>query len=104
MNDPRVLPSRQVRLRPEAAREQVSPLPAGNLGKPRLDRGSGLLGDFELDGPSRLLLNDGGAVPDPAAGSRCDADGWFLSSMIVSFEPTTPSRLQSGNDRLNILS
>jgi hypothetical protein len=66
MNDPGVSPRRQVRLRPESAPED----PAGNLGKPGLDRGSGLLGDFELDRPPRLLLNNGGAVSDTAAGAN----------------------------------
>jgi len=35
-----------------------------------MDRGSGLLGDFELDRPTRLLLNDGGAFANPAAGAN----------------------------------
>ena len=37
-------------------------------------------------------------------GSRRGTDGWFLSSMIVSSEPTAPSRLRSGEGRRDILS
>jgi len=35
-------------------------------------------------------------------GSRRSTDGWLLSSMIVSSEPTAPSRLRSGEDRRGI--
>src|ERR1700751_2887154 len=69
MNDQGVLPRRQVRLPPEAAREEVPLLPAGYLGKPGVDRRSGLLGDLELNRPARLLLNNRSAVSDPAAGA-----------------------------------
>src|SRR5215510_8715468 len=70
MDDPGILPGRQVRLRSDPAVEEVPGAPAWIVGKPRLDRGSGLLGDLELHRPARLLLNDGRAVKDPPA----DAD------------------------------
>jgi hypothetical protein len=35
-----------------------------------LDRGSGLLGDLELNRLARLLLDNGSAVSDPAAGTN----------------------------------
>jgi hypothetical protein len=69
MDDPRILPGREVRLRPEPAREKVPSIPGLDLGKPGSDRGSGLLGDFELNRPARLFLNDVGAVSDPTAGA-----------------------------------
>ena len=56
-----------MRLRPEAAREEVSSVPGLDLGKPGSDRGSGLFGNFELNRPARLFLNDGCAVSNPAA-------------------------------------
>ena len=70
MDDPRILPGREVRLRPEPAREKVPSIPGLDLGKPGSDRGSGLFGNFELNRPARLLLNDRGAVSDPAAGAN----------------------------------
>src|SRR5260370_24029962 len=69
MDDPRILPGRQVRLRPEAAREEVPPIPGLNLGKPGSDHGSGLFRDFPLNRPARLFLNDVGPVSDTAAGA-----------------------------------
>src|SRR5215467_8051274 len=76
MDDPGILPGRQVRLRLDPAGKEVLGVPAANVGKPRLDRGSGLLGDLELHWPARFLLNDGRAVTD----STADAD-------IVDLEP-----------------
>ena len=67
MDDPRILPGREVRLRPEAAREEVPSIPGLDLGKPGSDRGSGLFGDFELNRPARLFLDNGGAVSNAAA-------------------------------------
>src|SRR5215470_2128424 len=67
MDDPGILPGRQVRLRSDPAGKEVSGAAASDVGKPRLDRGSGLLGDLELHRPARLLLNDGRAVTDPTA-------------------------------------
>src|SRR5262247_1247298 len=76
MDDPGILSGRQVRLRSDPAGKEVPGVPASNVGKPRLDRGSGLLGDLELHRPARLLLNDGRAVADPTT----DAD-------IVDLQP-----------------
>jgi hypothetical protein len=76
MDDSGILPGRQARLRLDPARKEVPGAPASHVGKPRLDRGSGLLGDLELHRPTRLLLNDGRAVTDPTA----DAD-------IVNLQP-----------------
>src|SRR5690348_13735773 len=73
MDDPGILPGRQVRLRSDPAGKEVPGVPASNVGKPRLDRGSGLLGDLELHRPARLLLNDGRAVTDPTADADIEA-------------------------------
>jgi hypothetical protein len=70
MDDPGILPGRQVRLRSDPAGKEAPGVPVSNVGKPRLDRGSGLLGDLELHRTARLLLNCGRAVTDPTA----DAD------------------------------
>jgi hypothetical protein len=70
MDDPGILPGRQVRLRSDPAGKEIPGVPASNVGKPSLDRGSGLLGDLELHRPARFLLNDGRAVTDTTA----DAD------------------------------
>jgi hypothetical protein len=59
-----------MRLRSSPAGKEVPGAPVSNVGKPRLDRGSGLLGDLELHRPARLLLNGGRAVTYPTA----DAD------------------------------
>jgi hypothetical protein len=56
-----------VRLRSNPAGKEVPGFPVSNVGKPRLDRGSGLLGDLELNRTARLLLNYGRAVMDPTA-------------------------------------
>src|SRR5207248_8904598 len=70
MDDPGILPGRQVRLRSDPAGKEIPGVPVSNVGKPSRDRGSGLLGDVELHPSARFLLNDGRAVTDPAA----DAD------------------------------
>src|SRR6266568_384278 len=70
MDDPCILPCREVRLRPEATWEEILSIPRVDLGKPGSDRGSGLFGDFELNRPARLFLNDGGAVWHPAASAN----------------------------------
>jgi len=57
-----------VRLRSDPAGKEVPGAPASNVGKPRLDRGSRLLGDLELHRTARLLLNDGRAAD--SGGSR----------------------------------
>ena len=76
MDDPGILPGRQVWLCSDPAGKQVPGAPASNVGKPRLDRASGLLGDLELHWTARLLLNDGRTVTNPTA----DAD-------IVDLQP-----------------
>src|SRR5262249_48114217 len=76
MDDPGILPGRQMRLRSDPAGKEVPGASVSNVGKPRLDRGSGLLGDLELHRPARLFLNDGCAVTDTTA----DAD-------IVDLQP-----------------
>src|SRR5438045_8265095 len=55
-----------MRLRMEAAGEEVLSPSRRDAGKPISDRCSGLLGDLELDRPIRLLLDDSG----PALGHR----------------------------------
>jgi hypothetical protein len=52
MNDPGILPGRKVWLRSDPAGKEVPGVPGSNVGKPRLDRGSGLLGDLELHRPA----------------------------------------------------
>src|SRR5207244_1399361 len=49
--------------------KDVLSIPRLDLWKPGSDRGLGLFGDFELDRPARLFLNNGGTVSDPAAGA-----------------------------------
>jgi hypothetical protein len=70
MDDPRILSRREVEPRAEPAREEVLPLPGADFGKPVFHRGPRLLGNFELDRPPCLLLDDGGAVSNPAAGAN----------------------------------
>jgi hypothetical protein len=54
----------------ESARDEVLPLPRLDFRKPVSDRGSGLLGDFELDLPAYLRLDDSGAVSRPTTGAN----------------------------------
>ena len=70
MHDPRVLTGRKVRLREKAAREQIATVFEIDLGQPTSDRGARLLGDFELDRPSGLPLDHGGAIAHPATGAH----------------------------------
>ena len=69
MDDPGILSRREVRLLPEAAREEVLSVTPGEVRKPVVNRCPGLLGDLELDRPTCLLLNDHGTVSNPAAGT-----------------------------------
>jgi len=64
-----ILSCREVRVRPEAAREEIRAVFRADLRKPGLDRGAGLLGDLELNRPACLLLNDSGAVSNSVAGA-----------------------------------
>ena len=77
-----------MRPRSDPAGKQVSGVPASNVGEPRLDRGSGLLGNLELHRPARLLLDDGRAVTDPTA----DAD-------IVDLQPAEIAAPEFAVDR-----
>jgi hypothetical protein len=64
-----VLPGRQARPFSEAWK-QISALAVAEPGEPFADSGAGLLCDLELHRPTGLLLNDCGAVSDPAAGAN----------------------------------
>ena len=59
MDDASVLPSREMRLGSETAREQVAPVPEFDLRQPIMDRGPGLLHDLELDRSPSLFLDQG---------------------------------------------
>src|SRR5260370_19286879 len=67
MDDASVLPSREMRLGSETAREQVAPLPEFDLRQPIMNRGPGLLHDFELDRSPCLFLDHRATVSHPAA-------------------------------------
>src|SRR5258708_37095512 len=69
MDDASVLPSREMRLGSETAREHVAPVPEVDLRQPIMDRGPGLLHDFELDPSPCLFLDHGAPVSHPAAGA-----------------------------------
>mgnify|MGYP007124470060 CR=1 FL=1 len=58
-DNPRILPHRQLVRRRPAAGEQVAAAVPSNKGEPRRERNLVLLGDLELHGPLRLLLDDG---------------------------------------------
>ena len=58
MNDAGVLSRREVRLLPDTAREEIAPAVSGQVRQPLADRGSSLLGDFELDRATGLLRDD----------------------------------------------
>src|SRR5439155_19740413 len=68
MNDASVLPSREMRLGSKTAREQITPIPEFDLRQPIIDRGPGMLGDFELDRSPCLFLNHSATFSHPAAG------------------------------------
>ena len=65
MNDAGVLSRREVRLLPDTAREEIAPAFPGQVRQPLADRGSSLLGDFELDRATGLLRDDDLSMPDP---------------------------------------
>src|SRR6516225_10701124 len=69
MDDASVLPSREMRLGSETAREQLAPVPEFDLRQPIMDRGPGLLHDFELDRSPCLFLDHGATVSHSAAGA-----------------------------------
>jgi hypothetical protein len=65
-----ILSCREVRLHPEAAWEKILAVFRVDLRKPGLDRGTGELGDLELNRPACLLLSDSGAVSNSAPGAN----------------------------------
>jgi hypothetical protein len=69
MDDASVLPSREMRLGSETAREQVAPVPEFDLRQPIMDRGLSLLHDLELDRSPCLFLDHGATVSHTAAGA-----------------------------------
>src|SRR5258707_5349889 len=92
MNDPRILPSRQVRRRRHTARkEELLRLQAGGR-DPGTDRVPRLFGDLELHRPLGLLLHDDrtwgnmtDATPAPSAFSRTKSN--CEGRRKVPFEP-----------------
>jgi hypothetical protein len=67
MDDAGVLPRREVRLFPEAAREKISAAPGVQRGQPVASGGAGMLRDLELHWPAGLLPNYGRTIANPAA-------------------------------------
>jgi hypothetical protein len=89
MDDASVLPSREVRSGSETAREQVAPVPEFDLRQPIMDRGPGLLHDFELDRSPCLFLDHGATVSHPAASAYVvdlQADEIATSELAVDRE------------------
>src|SRR5258707_7388099 len=89
MDDASILPSREMRLVSETAREQVAPVPEFDLRQPIMDRGPGLLHDFELDRSPCFFLDDGATVSHPAAGAYVvdlQADEIATSELAVDRE------------------
>src|ERR1700758_2198005 len=89
MDDASVLPGRDVRLSSETAREQIAPIPEFDLRQPIMDRGPGLLGDFELHRSPCLFLDHGATVSHPAAGAYVvdlQADEIATSELAVDRE------------------
>src|ERR1700758_4358250 len=64
LNDASIL---AMRLLSDAARKKVSSVSSGEHADPILDRLAGLFGEFELDGATRLLLDDRRALAHSAA-------------------------------------
>ena len=78
-----------MRLGSETAREQIAPIPELNLRQPVMDRGPGLLHDFELDRSPCLFLDHGATVSHPAAGAYVvdlQADEIATSELAVDRE------------------
>jgi hypothetical protein len=97
MDDPSVLPCRDVRLVMKAARKEILAVLWGGIGQPIADCCSGLFGDLELDRPPRFLLDYRGAVlhsvsdayvahPEPheVAAPQLAVDGEIKHSEIAS--------------------
>jgi hypothetical protein len=64
VDDPRVLPRRDVLPAPKAARKEVLAVFRIDGGEPFTDRHSGLLSDLELDRSAGFALDHSGAVLD----------------------------------------
>jgi hypothetical protein len=88
MDDPSVLPRRDMGLVTEAAREEELAARWPAAAKPIADRRPGLLGDLELDRPAGFLLNNSSAV----ANMPCDA-------YVVDPEPHKVAAAQLAIDR-----
>jgi hypothetical protein len=67
MDDAGVLPRRQVRLSPQTAWEQISPLARVDGGEPLAYSNAGLFGDFELNRSAGLLLDYRRSIANPPA-------------------------------------
>lgn len=68
VNDPSILPCRQMLRALTAAWKQIIAAIPSNKREPRGERHLGLFGDLELYGSLRLLLNDGGPIADRTTG------------------------------------
>src|SRR5208337_4224468 len=66
MDNASVLSRRDVRPLPKPTRKEVSPAASTKTGKPILNRCACLLGNFELNRPTCLLLNHRRSVSDPS--------------------------------------
>jgi hypothetical protein len=66
MDNASVLSRRDVRPLPKPTRKEVSPAPGTKAGKPILNRSPCLLGNFELNRPTCLLLNHRRSVSHPS--------------------------------------
>src|ERR1700737_2198677 len=89
MDDASVLPGREGRLGSGRAREQIASIPEFDLRQPIMDRGPGLLHDFELDRSPCLFLDHGATVSHPAAGAYVvdlQADEIATSELAVDRE------------------
>src|ERR1700731_4075062 len=89
MDDASVLPGREARLGSETTREQIASIPEFDLRQPIMDRGPGLLRDFELDRSPCLFLDHGATVSHPAAGAYVvdpQADEIATSELAVDRE------------------
>ena len=67
MDDPSILPRRQVWLSPQTAWEQISTLANVESGEPLADSSTGLIGNLELHRAAGLLLNDDRAIANSSA-------------------------------------
>jgi hypothetical protein len=111
MDDPSVLPCRDVRMIIKAAREQVLTASEGSTGKPVVDCRSGLFGNLELDRPAGFSLDHCGAVlhsatnahvahPEPhqVATPQLAIDGQIeeceVASVPLKLEPDRPYLLR----------